>query len=181
MQSPSAHDAQARDPALQAALAAAEQRQAALAGRDDTFVTEEAPPLIPPGEYRAVGLDYEFVQYKQFGPTSAKLVVRWQVLVPDPDAEFGTRVVVLARHYNVEVIKKGRYRAPRHGDLAREWMRVTRRRTRRDRQSPNVFIKVLCLVDVATVEVDGRGKPLGEAAYSVVRRVIERLGGGTPE
>jgi len=174
------HEVPSADRIIAEAMAAAEKRAAEV--RDEDILVEETDPLIPPGEYQAVGLDWKVLRFRQYGADTLKLVVRWSVLVPDRDAELGRRIVVLPRHYNIAPASKGRFRAGKNSDLCREAVRVTGRRIqRRDRLSGRVFSQVLCLVEVATVDKDSRGRPLGLASYSVVRRVIERLAGGNPQ
>jgi hypothetical protein len=160
------------DPVVAQAMAAAGRRLAELAGRDDPVVLVDEPvPHIPPGTYDAVGFNAEIAHFRHYG--REKLSVTWQVLVPDPEEDCGRRIVLLARHYNIERRKKG-YHASRGTDLMREWMLVTNRRPRRgERASGRAFVKVLCTVEVGTVEKDGRGRPLPDVArYSVVRRVV---------
>src|SRR5713101_560568 len=139
---PNGHD---RNRVLAEAMAAAQQRAADLANRPELLVFEEPLPLIPPGQYQAVGLGWRFTRYRRFGPAAAKLSVEWAVLVPDPEAEFGTRKVTLCRHYNVLALGPGRYRATRTGGLTREWSIVTGRRPRRDRPAANAFVGVACM------------------------------------
>ena len=172
---------QPADPVVAAALAEAGR---ALEKLDDgACSTDDDRPLIPSGEYDAVGLNFEYVPYRQYGPDACKLIIRWQVLVPDRAADFGRRIVVLERFYNVKRKKDRRYEAGPNSDLAREWAAVTgRRRTRREPLTPKAFVTVLCRVQVETVVRDGRDRSLAEAAtYSVVRRVIGRVAGGNPD
>jgi hypothetical protein len=111
-----------------------------------------------------------------------RIVVEWDVLVPDSDAEFGTRQVRLPRFYRVQAAAGGRVPAPRSGDYARAWMRVTGRRIERlDRLSPGVFVGVLCVVEVVTVTHDYRQQLLPDCArYSRIGRILERKAGSAP-
>lgn len=150
-----------------------------LESDDFVVVGVEPQPLIKPGVYDAVGVDYRRSRVHD----QHKIIVVFEVIVPAPDTEYGLRRVRLARYYNVDDIGGGRLRAPRNGYYAREWTLVTDRRiTRHDRPTPKAFIGVMVSVEVVTVTKDGSKKkprpiPL-HAQYSKIDRIIERKAGG---
>jgi hypothetical protein len=128
-------------------------------------------PLIPPGPYDAAGVGYK----RAWIGRAPKLVVLYDVIVPDPTSEYGMRRVRLGRFYNLQSLGDGRVRAPRNGHYAREWMLVANRRiSRHDRPVPSVFVGVLASVEVTTVEHDREHRPLPPCAYySKVNRILE--------
>jgi hypothetical protein len=154
-------------------------RAAVPAKHEDLVVVGDEPrPFIPPGTYDATGVAAKRGRVKQ----QPKLLVLFDVHVPDREAEFGIRLVRLAKYYNVSELPGGRLRAPRNGDYSRDWMRFTGRRiTRHDRLDPAaLFVGALFSVEVATVKRDREQVPLPEphAFYSKVARVLERKAGG---
>lgn len=163
-------------------MTTATQRRAPLrahaADRDDLDVRIARPlwERIEPGVYEAVGICYRKVKVFK----AHKLVVEFDVLVPDPEAELSRRRVRLGRFYNVGVGPDRRVLAPPQGDYVRDWGLLTGRRpSRHDRLSPRVFIGVACKVEVATVAEDHRQDPLADfLQYSKIARILERLAGG---
>ena len=132
--------------------------------------------LIAPGDYDAVGVGWR----KMYVFKTDKLAVEYEVLVPDATVDLGLRRVRLARFYNVRPGPERRVLAAGRGDYLREWAIVTGRRPlRRDRLSPRIFIGALVRVEVVTVTVDGRQRPLMDVVqYSRIARIIERRAGG---
>src|SRR5438128_9677879 len=96
--------------------------------RDGDVLGMPVPPLIPAGEYDAVGVGWSRRRMLGGAP---RIIVEWDVLVPDPEAELGRRRVRVSRYYRVEIAPGGRVRAPRSSDYARDWMRVTGQRIHR--------------------------------------------------
>ena len=143
----------------------------------EPVIFADVPPLIRPGRYQAVGDRGRLVP--MFGVR--KLVVPWSVQVESDDED--NREVKLSRFYNVQAAPVGRaFRVGGHSMYAREWTLITGRRPqRRDRLSPSAFKGVLAVVEVRTVEIDSRQKPLPlEARYSIVARILELKAGGGP-
>jgi hypothetical protein len=136
-------------------------------------------PLIAPGNYDAVGVDWR----KMYVFKAHKLAVVYEVLVPDAAADLGLQRVRLARFYNVRPGPERRVLAAARGDYLREWTIVAGRRpSRRDRLSPRIFVGVLVRVEVATVTADSRQHPLIDVLqYSRITRILgRRAGGGKP-
>jgi hypothetical protein len=146
---------------------------------DIVVVGAEPRPLIPPGIYEAVCVDYKLHWLGKV----PKLVLVFEVLVDDAKSEYGRRRIRLGHFCNVQALGGGRFRAPRNGLYAREWMLVANRRiTRQDRLSPSIFVRVLVSVEVVTVERDREHRPLPHhARYSKVARILEHKAGGGRE
>jgi len=145
--------------------------------RDDEWLVGPEPrPLITPGTYEAVGRSYQ----RCWVGRAPKLVVLFDVIVPDAASEHGCRHVRLGRFYNIVALGKNRFQAPRCGDYLREWTLVTERRlTRHARPSPRVFVGALVSVQVVTVETDRKHRPLPRhARYSKVGHLLKHLAGG---
>jgi hypothetical protein len=138
---------------------------------DVVIVAAPPRPLIPPGTYDAVGAKYQ----QAWIGRALKLVVLYDVIVPDPTSEYGTRNVRLGRFYPMQKLPDGRLKAPRNGEYAREWTLVADRRiSRHDRPNPDVFIEVLVSVEVVTVETNRFHRPLPpHARYSKVAFIRE--------
>ena len=164
----------ARRAPLRAADAPRERDQ----DRGDVLGTP-VPPLLPEGEYDAVGAGWRHARMLGGVP---RLIVEWDVQVNDPDAELGVRSVRVLAYYPVKLVAGNRIRAARSSRYARDWMRVTGRRIQRqDRISPDVFVGVLCRVKVVTVKADHRQQKLPDCAlYSKVDFLLERKAGGAP-
>jgi hypothetical protein len=114
-------------------------------------------------------------------PGTLKLGVWWTLLIPDPEAECGSRRVKVTAWYCVTNAEKGRVTATRGSKFYRDLLVVLGRRPRQRGRLPiNAFDKVLCEVLVRTVTKDERQRDLCEAAqYSVVHRVLSRVAGGS--
>ena len=132
--------------------------------------------LIPARDYEAVGVGYRTARVFN----ANKLVVEFDVLVPDAEVESGVRRVRLARFYNVGSGPDDRTLAPPQGAFVREWIIAAGRRpARHDRLSARVFVRVLFSVMVVTVEKNYRQQQLDPLAeYSKVGWIIERRAGG---
>jgi hypothetical protein len=152
-------------------LRVAEIAQCRASDADIVVIGEEPRPLIPPGIYDAAGVDYQ----RAWVGRAPKLVVLFDVIVPGSDS-----TVRLGRFYNMERLRDGRLRAPRHGDYAREWTLVANMRlSRHERPNPASFVRVLVSVEVATVTQDRQQRPLPpHAYYSKVGRILELKAGG---
>lgn len=139
-------------------------------------VMGEERPLLPEGRYQAVARSAHIANMHK----GHKMIVEWDVIVPDPNHPLGQRSVRLRRYYNIKPAAGRRWRVGSSSNYQREWITITNRRpTRRDRLSPSVFFGVLAEVEVSTVHSDSRQRELHPAArYSVVSRVLSVVAGG---
>jgi hypothetical protein len=126
---------------------------------------EYPPELLPPGEYALAYLGHDLKQ--QFG--RSVLVVYFLVAthLQEPPS-------VVIRYYNVEGRADGKWRAPPHCDLTREFRRIFpgRRIERLDRFPVRWLKEQQVIGKIDTVEKNREGTPLHGAEYSVVRELL---------
>lgn len=139
---------------------------------DIAIYASDPIPLLPEGEYEAVGTTVR--KLKIFGSDRVEIV--FTVIIPDATAPNGVRHERVSRYYRV-TSTRGRTSASRSGRYQRDWSFVTGRRpTRHDRLPPNVFIGKMFRVRIRTVTHDSRQRELAPAArYSAVDEIIEVL------
>jgi hypothetical protein len=125
--------------------------------------------LIPAGIYQAAGGRLRFE--KKWG--NWKAVVRWTVLLPDPDHRYGHRKVLVPQYFNLDRNQKPKPK----GDLARALIMITGTR-RIDRcRLPRAFLGVFARVQVVDVVRDQHHELLGEAKYSRVAKLMQVIAG----
>src|SRR5262249_25643296 len=92
-------------------------RFGSVTGHFGQIVLARDAPLIPQGEYDAIGTGHS--RFLRVFNTN-KLTVEFAVLLPDVNAEFGMRRVPLLRYYNIALAPGGRFKVGPHSDYARE-------------------------------------------------------------
>lgn len=130
--------------------------------------------LVPEGEYELRYVDYETGMF--FG--SAKVVVHYAII--DPEEYAG---LPIDRFYNVQKLtgppgRFGKYKAPRRGDLYREFKRLLGHDERRDRLRFARLKDQRVIAEIQTVKTDHKHEQLPEHdRYSRIRRLIKVLPG----
>ena len=124
--------------------------------------------LIEPGEYE---MTYALHRLStSFGRPNISV---WFSVISHGPA-FG---LYLARHYNLEWVKKGGiFKARRHSDCVREYIAVTGEPVKRTDRIPlkDRYKGRIIVAKVRTVKKDSKGQSLPELArYSVIERLIK--------
>jgi hypothetical protein len=125
---------------------------------------EDGPILVEPGEHLAIYIRHE--RESMFQGTKLRVIFRLQ----------DDRPILLSRWYPVVAGKGGRIAARPHSDIVREIQAVLGRRVRRyDRLEISELAGLVVRVDVRTVTVDQRQRPLAPVnQYSVIARLEGR-------
>lgn len=139
----------------------------------DAVVADDLPPLIKPGLYDFVLVDFRTA--KMFMGKAPKLIMDFRIVTQGEYFE-----VVLSRYYNVARIigkpeRHGRFKASTKGDFLREYMTLFPSKVSRlDRVPMSNFETVMIEGKVETV-IRSRGrdipKPLQYSRISQLRRV----------
>ena len=139
-------------------------------GLPDVFVADDLPPLIKPGVYDLVFVDFKTAM--MFKGKAPKLIMNFRIV------SFGEYFeTVLTRYYNVaRVIGKaqrhGQFKASKKGDFLREYMTLfTGKVSRLDRIPMSYFESVMIEGKVTTVR-RSRGRDIPkELQYSVINEL----------
>ncbi len=143
---------------------------------DIELIIEDVFPRIEPGIYVAVCVD---VQPRVIG-RAAKVVLLWDVIVPDRDAPDGFLKYRLPCYCNAKELGQRTASARGSMKLARLALLVMGRSgvSRRQKVRLRMFVGIEARVSVRTVEKDFSQRPLAEAVkYSVVDNVLEVTAG----
>ena len=128
---------------------------------------EDSHCLIAPGDYEVTYLFHR--TSTSFGRPN--VTVWFSIISPGP--AFGQ---YLARHYNLEWVKKGGiFKARRHSACVREYIAVTGEQVKRTDRIPlkDRYKGRVILAKVRTVKKDSKGQKLPELTrYSVIERLL---------
>ena len=129
-------------------------------------VIEDSHCLIEPGEYEVT-----FMFLRPSTAFNRHSITLWFSIVT-PGSAFG---LYLPRHYNMEWVKKGKFKAKRHSDCVREYIAVIGESVKRTDRIPlqDRYKGRVIAAKVRTVKKDSKCQPLPELArYSVIEQLL---------